>query len=104
EGAESPLFQVEHCGQLLAEAASGAVAWRATMQLDKALARRTVFRLVRCKSVLNRLCCSGDSIAFLERVNPTQVPGYHNKIFRPIHMRLVDERLKRGGYLNEFAF
>ena len=33
--------------QLLAEAASGAVAWRATMQLDKALARRTVFRLVR---------------------------------------------------------
>lgn len=33
-----------------------------------------------------------------------QVPGYHTKITRPVHMRLVDERLKRGGYLNEFAF
>lgn len=34
----------------------------------------------------------------------TQVPGYHSKITRPMYMRLVDERLKRGGYLNEFAF
>lgn len=33
--------------QLLAEARSGMDAWRASMQLDDALARRTVFRLVR---------------------------------------------------------
>lgn len=37
------------CEQLLAEARTGLQAWRATMrqQLDQALARRTVFRLVR---------------------------------------------------------
>ncbi|CAN0369148.1 unnamed protein product, partial [Ectocarpus sp. 12 AP-2014] len=104
EGERSPLFQVEHCGQLLAEAASGIEAWRACLQLDGALARRTVYRLVRCKSVLNRLCCNEDVIAFLESVDPAEVPGYHTKITRPVHMRLVDQRLKRGGYLNEFAF
>ncbi|CAM9192953.1 unnamed protein product, partial [Scytosiphon promiscuus] len=104
EGEDSPLFRVEHCGQLLAEARSGVQAWRACVQMDSALARRTVFRLVRCKSVLNRLCCSADVIAFLESVDPAEVPGYHTKITRPVHMRLVDERLKRGGYLNEFAF
>lgn len=33
--------------QLLAEARSGVEAWRACVQMDSALARRTVFRLVR---------------------------------------------------------
>ncbi|CAM9927447.1 unnamed protein product, partial [Phaeothamnion confervicola] len=76
--------------------------------------RRTVERLRRCQFLLNRLCCYPDIMAFLERIDPDEVPGYETIIPRPMYLRLVGERLRRhpdaagagrgGGYVSEHAF
>lgn len=64
---------------MLAEAASGKAAWHAVVRLDALLARQTVYRLLRCRSVLNRISCSTDALAFLEGVNHFEVRAVKNK-------------------------
>jgi Bromodomain/F/Y-rich N-terminus len=89
-------FRVSTPAALLAQSDSPAAAWTVAAESVALAGKRTQWRLRRCKALLNHLCCHPDIMAFLTAVDPEDAPDYAQVIARPVHMGIIDERLKCG--------
>jgi Bromodomain/F/Y-rich N-terminus len=89
-------FRVSTPAALLAQGDSPQAAWAVAAESVALAGKRVQWRLRRCKALLNHLCCHPDIMAFLNAVDPEDAPDYAQVIARPVHMGIIDERLKCG--------